>query len=258
MKTKRRTDADILVDLAREKGLKGVRQQDAEEQLPLDPDGWTALAGALEEEGRVRVLSFAPLFLVSRESVEFLGQKILSYVAQFHKTNPKEAGLTLDRLKKRFDAPSKILRLAALTLVHDGRLKQEDGLFALSDFRRRLPLREEQLLGKLESSCFEGEIKPLTAKDMLERLPLTPQKLGQLLDILIERKRIAAIPSGFYVSAAWLDGLIDGIRSIGKKELSIAQFKSMTGFSRKFAIPLLEYLDEQGVTRRTGSAREIL
>jgi len=258
MKTKRRTDADTLVDLAREKGLKGVRQTDAEEHLPLDPDGLAALAGALEEAGRLRILSFAPLFLVSRESLDFLGQKILLYVAQFHRTNPKEAGLTLDRLKKRFDAPSKILHLAVLSLVHDGRLKQEDGVFALADFERQLPPREEQLLRKLESACFEGEVKPLTSKDILERIPLTPQKLGKMLDILVERKKIAAIPPGFFVSAAWLDGLIDGIRSMGKRELTVAQFKSMTGLSRKFAIPLLEHLDERCVTRRNGAVREIL
>ena len=258
MQTKSPGDADILLGLAREKGLKGVRESEAEERLPLDAAGLAELAGTLEEKGQVRILSFVPLFIVSRESVDFLGQKILPYISQFHQKNPKENSISLDRLKKRFDAPAKILLLAAMTLVHDGRLKQENGGFALADFRRQLPPREEQLLRKLEATCFEGEFQALTSREILERLPLTPQKLQSLLEILIERKKVVVIPAGFYFPAAWLDGIIAKILGLGKKELSVADFKAMTGLSRKFAIPILEFLDEMGVTRRDGSTRVIL
>ncbi|MDP2915600.1 MAG: SelB C-terminal domain-containing protein, partial [Candidatus Aminicenantes bacterium] len=258
MKNNPAGDADILLGLAREKGLKGVRESEAEERLPLDASGLAELAGKLEEKGQVRILSFAPLFIVSRESVDFLGQKILLYLTQFHQKNPKENGIPLDRLKKRFDAPAKILLLALMTLVHDGRLMQEGGEFALADFRRQLPPREEQLLRKLETTCFEGEFQALTTKEILERIPLTPQKLESLLDILIERKKVVAVPAGFYFPAAWLEGIIAKIRALSKRELSVAEFKTMTGLSRKFAIPMLELLDGMGVTRRDGSTRAIL
>ena len=251
-------EAEILFGLAREKGLKGVRESEAEERLPLDAAGLAELAVGLEEKGLVRILSFAPLFIVARESVDFLGQKILAHLAQFHQKNPKENGLPLDRLKKRFDAPAKILLLALMTLVHDGRLKEERGEFSLADFRRQLPPREEQLLRKLETTCFEGEFEALTAKEILERMPLTRQKLESLLDILIERKKVVAVPPGFYVPAAWLEGIIAKIRASRKRELSVSEFKTMTRLSRKFAIPILEWLDEMEVTRRDGSTRRIL
>ena len=41
-------------------------------------------------------------------------------------------------------------------------------------------------------------------------------------------------------------------------KIDVAQFKEMTGVSRKYAIPLLEYLDRERVTKRVGDAREIL
>jgi len=258
MKTKPAGDPDILFELVREKGLKGLREREAEERLPLDAAKLAELAGTLEEKGRVRILSFAPLFIVSRESVDFLEQKILPYISQFHRKNPKENGVSLDRLKKRFDTPARILLLALMTLVHDGRLKQAGGEFTLADFRRQLPPREEQLLRKLEASCFEGEFQALTSREILERIPLTPQKLRSLLDILIERKKVVEIPAGFYFPAAWLDRIIAKIRALSKHELSVAEFKAMTGLSRKFAIPILEFLDGMGVTRRDGSTRAIL
>ncbi len=258
MKTKPAGDADVLLDLARERGLKGVWEKEAEERLPLDAAGLAELAGRLEEKGLIRILSFAPLFIVSRESIDYLGQKLLPYISQFHQKNPKEKGIPLDRLKNRFDAPAKILLLAVMTLVHGGRLKQDGREFALAGFQRQLPPREEQLLRKLESACFEGEFRPMTVKDVLQRIPLTPQKAQSLIDILIERKKVVPVPPGFYVPAAWLDETVAKIRGLGKSELSVADFKAMTGFSRKFAIPILELLDAMEVTRREGATRAIL
>jgi len=258
MKSRPSSDADILLQLARERGLKGVREKEAEERLPLDAAGLAELAGALEEKGQIRILSFAPLFLVTRESIDFFGQKILPYISQFHEKNPKENGIPLDRLKKRFDAPAKVLHLAVMTLVRSGRLKQDGHEFALAGFQRQLPPREEQVIRKIEEACFEGEFRPMTDKDILERVPLTPQKLRAFLDILVERKKVVAVPPGFYIPTAWLDGIVAKIRDSKKRELNVADFKAMTGLSRKYAIPILEYLDEMDVTRREGTSRLIL
>jgi len=41
-------------------------------------------------------------------------------------------------------------------------------------------------------------------------------------------------------------------------KMDVAKFKELTGVSRKYAIPLLEYLDRERVTRRVGDVREIL
>jgi len=48
------------------------------------------------------------------------------------------------------------------------------------------------------------------------------------------------------------------LRASGRRELTVADFKALTGLSRKYAIPLLELLDEMGVTRRKGAVRDIL
>jgi selenocysteine-specific elongation factor len=258
MKNKPDEDAEVLLALARANGLKGVRERDAEAHLPLDSAGLSALAQKLEEEGHLRILSFVPFFVVGRESVDYLGRKILPYLSHFHENNPKEKGISLERLKRRFEVPAKVLLLALMTLAHDGKLRQEGREFALADFRRHLPPREEHLLQRLEAVFLEGESRPLTSKDLLERLPVTPQKLQSLLDILIERTRVVACPEGFYVSAVWLDGIIGKVRGLGKKELGVADFKEISGLSRKFAIPLLELLDAMDVTRRGGSSRTVL
>ena len=56
----------------------------------------------------------------------------------------------------------------------------------------------------------------------------------------------------------WRPEVIEDIKKSGKREMTIAEFKELTGLTRKYAIPLLELLDQIGVTRRKGSLREIL
>jgi selenocysteine-specific elongation factor len=87
---------------------------------------------------------------------------------------------------------------------------------------------------------------------------LTPAKLQKLLDVLVERKRIVQGQDGFYLHSRWLGEIIEKLKLSKKKELSVGDFKRMTGLSRKYAIPLLELLDGMGVTRRKGPVREIL
>ena len=47
-------------------------------------------------------------------------------------------------------------------------------------------------------------------------------------------------------------------QKVKSRKMDVALFKELTGVSRKYAIPLLEYLDRERVTRRVGDAREIL
>jgi len=258
MKNQPGGDAETLIELAREKGLKGLRESEMRILLPLDQAEMSALAQKLEGEGKLRILSFFPLFLVSPESVEFLGRKILPTISQFHQKNPGHNGVALDRLKRRFDVPAKILALALKTLVHEGRLKQDGRLFALAGFEHQLPPREEQLLREIEEVCFGGDFHVVSLKDILGKFRLSPQKLQSLLDVLIKRNRIVPGKEDLFLHSRWRDEIVGKIRGLGKKELTIADFKVLTGLSRKFSIPLLELLDEWGVTRREGSIREIL
>jgi selenocysteine-specific elongation factor len=255
---KKLTDADLLLGLANEKGLQGVREKDMKELLPQDLEGLRELAQKLEAEGTLRILSFAPLYCVSRASMDFLGAKILPHIRDFHGKHPKETGIPLEKLEKRFTSPAKVLRLTLRMLVHEGTLKQDGDEYALPGFVRILPPREEKILEELEAMWLEGGLRAISFKDIRDAQHLTPQKLQVLVDILIDRKKVVQSTEGFFVHASWLDEVVAKIRAAGRKELTVADFKTLTGLSRKFAIPLLELLDEKGVTRRKGSAREIL
>lgn len=257
-KPKPATDADLLLALARENGLKGVRESQARLRVPLEHDDLTALAQALEESGAIRILGFTPLHFIGHASLDFLAEKIVAILTRHHATRPEERGLAIDKLRHRLDAPSQVLNLCLKILVHDGTLRQEGSSVALASFERRLPPREEQLLDAFEELCRKGPGDVLLGEDIRAGLHVTPQKFESLATILSDRKRIVRTKENFILLRPWLDEVIARVRASGKSELAVGAFKEITGLSRKFAIPLLELLDEWGITRRSGSFREIV
>ncbi len=258
MKKRPLSDSEKLLALVHKKRLKGLREGEAHIHFPLDHAGLQALGQKLEEEGQVRILSFAPLFLVSKDSLDYLCRKLIPHISHYHKKHPKEKGISLEKIKIRFDVPGRILLLALKTLVRLGEVREDGHAFALSSFEKSLSPREEKLLAKLEGMIDQVEFLSVPLRTIQAELHLSPHALQKLLDVLIDRKKIVQGEEGFLLHSRWLQVVIDKIRGLGKKELTVGDFKAVTGLSRKYAIPLLELLDQMGVTRRIGAVRDII
>lgn len=251
-------EKSMLEALCRKRAARGLRERDILEFAPLGPSRLVRLSQKLEEQGKVKILTFSPLFLISRESFDFLLDKIFRYLEEHHDKHPARKGVPLDRLKKRFGLSEKVLALAVKSLERAGKVRQAGQKLVLPSSEVTLSAEEEKILGQLEEMCFQGEFQSLSLDDIRARFRLSPERLEKLLALLIERRKVFQGPEGLYVHARWLDEIISRVRSLGKKELTVAEFKAMTGLSRKYAIPLLELLDQMAVTRRKGPSREIL
>jgi selenocysteine-specific elongation factor len=251
-------EKEMLLALTELGGLKGLKGEELDFFCRLPKSRLESLARALEEEGRVRILAFAPLRLVSQDSLDFLRGRIVSFLTQFHKKHPTQRGVPLEKLEKRFDAPRAVLVLALRLLAKEGRAVEEAGVVRLPDFRIPLTPADEDTVAALERMVLSGELGSVSLEDIRAKLRLTPGKLQTLLAVLTERKKIVEGIDGFILHSRWLDEIVRKVRGSGKRELTIADFKAMTGLSRKYSIPLLELLDSMGVTRRKGSVRDIL
>ncbi len=251
-------EKEMLFALVQEKGLKGLEEREITDFSSLAKRILQRLAQELEAESKIRILTFSPLFLLSQESFDFLCQTILSFLAQFHESHPDEKGVSLERIKKRFELHPRILSLGLKHLSRTGQIKESEDKLALSEFMMTLTPEEEDILGELEGLCLKGEFRSLSFEDLRKRFRLSSKKLDKLFSFLIERKKIVQGKDGLILHSKWLDEIILRIEKSGKKELAVADFKELTGLTRKYAIPLLELLDQMGVTRRKGQIREIL
>jgi selenocysteine-specific elongation factor len=96
---------------------------------------------------------------------------------------------------------------------------------------------------------------------VLEKLPVESKRARNILQMLLRDHVLVRVTSElvFHRSAvARLRELLAGYRKQKGVRLPVPAFKELTGVSRKYAIPLLEYLDREQVTRRVGDERVIL
>lgn len=249
---------DMLLVKTQEAGIHGLREKDMNSFCSLSRETLVKLSRELEEEGVLKILAFLPLYLLAETSFDYLCDQILTFLSHFHSKNPGEIGIDMNSLKERFKTHSRILSLAAKQLSRTGRIKMHGNYLARNDFRVQLSPEEEKLLDNLEQMSLNGELHLVSFEELKKRFCLSSKNLSRMLDFLIQRKKIVKGQDGYIVHSSWLEELIQKLKNSGKRELTVSEFKMMTGLSRKYAIPLLELLDQMGVTRRRGPGREIL
>ena len=195
---------------------------------------------------------------MARDSLDFLREKIKEHIGRYARQHPTALGVPADKLEKRFVAPRRILSLALRSMLREGQVVETEGCFHLPGFQPSLPPREEKLLAELETICLKGDLSPGPLKEFQAKHHLADGALDRLMSILVSRRKIVRGQDGLYLHSQWLEEVVAKVRGFAGDELSVADFKTITGLSRKYAIPLLELLDQMGVTRRKGSHREIL
>jgi selenocysteine-specific elongation factor len=249
---------EMLLALAEERGIHGLREEDLAAVARVPAKTLEPLVRELETDGRIRILSFAPLFFVTRSALGYLEERVLDFVGQYHERTPGERGAPREKVPKRVARSGPVQRLARSGLAPRGQHIAAEDHLRLPGVRIPLRPEEEKALEDLEQMCYRGEFYTMSLDEIRSRFGLTPSRLQTLLAVLAERKKIIQGKDGFYIHAQWLDEVIAKVRAHPGRELAVADFKALTGLSRKFAIPLLELLDELGVTRRVGPSREIL
>ena len=115
---------------------------------------------------------------------------------------------------------------------------------------------------KLAQGIVEGFEKqgltPGSPEELCRSLGAKPQVFDGVLRYLVERGRLARLPNGLILAASALQQFQGDLLATGWDTFTVTEFKDRFGLTRKWAIPLLEHLDRQRLTRREGDRRRVL
>ncbi len=221
-----------------------------------------AAAEKLAAAKRVRILGGAPTVVAPAQAVTDCAAAIRKAVETFHRANPLLPGIPKQELRARagrarveiFEAALGDL-VAARSLVAAGDLVSQAG--------REIALSAEETRAK-ELIEREFESAGLTVPgfaSVLAKLPVDAARAQKILQILLREKVLVKISSDLVFHRSTLLRLREMLAKYRKERgarLPITVFKELTGITRKYAIPLLEHLDREQVTRRAGDERVIL
>jgi selenocysteine-specific elongation factor len=182
---------------------------------------------------------------------------IRDVLAKFHRANPLQPGMAKEELRSRelSGAPAHLLD-ELLTATRD--IATEGEHVRLASHRVALKRDEDDAVIKIEELFRQGGLAVPSTSEVLANSGVESARAKSLLQILIRDRKLVKIGDDLIFHGTALTQLRDSLATRKGERFSVPQFKEWTGVSRKYAIPLLEFLDRERVTRRDGDSRIVL
>lgn len=214
------------------------------------------LAQALKEKA---VLRIADRFVDAPAMVRLQG-RILSAVESFHKNNPLVAGIAKEALREQVKASAVVFPAALDRLSREIKVEVAGDLIRLTGRGVVMKDEEAESRKKIEDVFATAGLKVPALQEVIAGLKVDRARAQKIVTLLLREKLLIKISEDLVFHRSSLENLRRLLATQKSKspKMDVATFKELTGVSRKYAIPLLEYLDREHVTRRVGDAREIL
>ena len=232
--------------------------------------GWTdevLTQGADQAKGRGAIVDCDGTF-IALANFDGLRRAAVEEIVSHHKREPLARGLARETLRERQFAhtPSEVFRAVLARLEQQGEVVLEKEIARVREHSLELSGVDAQLRDRLERVYEQAAWEPPTLDEAMQSAGLAnAQKTHgrKILQLLIDSKSLVRVQGDLFFHVKALDLLKKKLRQYGDshepaRAIDVAAFKELAGVSRKYAIPLLEYLDRERLTRREGDRRVIL
>jgi selenocysteine-specific elongation factor len=219
--------------------------------------------GNLTKTARLKRVLGEPLMLVSGKLFEEVRKKITDKVERFQKENPLLPGISREDLRASLGrrVRSETFRAALEELVAQRKLDAPGELVKKAGSEIALLPEEAKAKEQIEAAFASASLAVPSVKEVLAKLAVESQRAEKLLQILLREKSLVRVSPELVFHRQALAQLKEQLAAYKKAKgdrITVPIFKELTGITRKYAIPLLEYLDRERLTRRAGDERVIL
>jgi selenocysteine-specific elongation factor len=224
--------------------------------------GWTRdflearLARAVKD---ARVLRVGDLF-VDAPAMLGLQELMLSSVESFHRKNSLVGGIAREALREQVKASAEVFATSLERLSREKKIESAGELLRLPGHGVVMKDEEAESKQKIEVAFAGSGLKVPALPEVLAGLKVDKARAQKIVTLLLRDKVLIKVSDELVFHRSALEDLrrVVATQKARSPKMDVATFKELTGVSRKYAIPLLEYLDRERVTRRVGDAREIL
>jgi selenocysteine-specific elongation factor len=205
----------------------------------------------------------APLITISQPQPWYVDRawfraargRMVETVREFHRKNPLQPGIAKLDLRPAGAPPfvlDALLTDAANEIVTAGETVRLRGHTVV------LNEDEQQARAAIERSFQQAGLAAPAMAQVLAKSGVEPARARSLLQILLREKRLVRINDDLVVHHSAIEELRRMLEERKPARFNVGAFKEWTGVSRKYAIPLLEFLDRERITRREGEERFLL
>jgi selenocysteine-specific elongation factor len=205
----------------------------------------------------------APLpIMVQPAVIDSLEAETLKRVAEFHRQNPLLKGISREELRKRvFGAmPPEVFRYCLERLSGSRRITLQEETVSLHGREVELSEAGRQIRESIENAFLGAGFQPPSLSELPASVPAQPEEVRKIYFWMLKEKILVKVSDDLAYHRSTLAEMKAKIRASftpGAK-FGVAEFKELFGLTRKHAIPLLEFLDRERLTRRQGNDRILL
>ena len=250
--------AEVLAARVARRGAIGLRLEDVSGEMNIRREDAKKLADKAGLKWCHQVLLAPPAFAKA-------ATEVLAAVKKFHDSNPLVAGMSKEELRERVNLGPEVFDGVLDQLAADKKLESSGDLARLPG--RGVIMKDDEAESKkiIEHAFQSSGLKVPLLKDVLAGVRIDISRAQKIMTLLLRDKVLIKISDDLvfhHTALADLRQKIAALKSSAPKatitKIDVARFKELLGVTRKYAIPLLEYLDRERVTRRVGDERIIL
>lgn len=264
---RRKGDREIAELLAWDSGSKdlvsvvgrwplGAKTSDVCEALGKTPQELGSEFERLKDSGGL--LGFAGVWL-TKGGFERVATLVEKAILALHEDHPRQPAIAKAAVLKRagLDWDAKAFDRLISHLVEIGRLAQHGADIRHPSFKIVLNPKQQALLDRVVAvMASHGAVAP-GAVEIAREVGAPPQAVEEMWRLGVATGVIVRVADDLYYARETIEAIKEKIRSLGSR-FTVAQFRDATGASRKYALPLLIYLDEQKFTKRVGDERIVV
>ena len=246
--------------MVEEAGARGLARAVVARRAGVAPVDVAPLVESLVADGRA--LPVGDL-LVAPGHLGALREQLIASVAEFHAAHPLEAGVPREATRERFShrTAHEVFDHVIRELVADGTLVATDRL-ALASHEIELSAEESSVRAQVERIFRDATLTPPETASVAGTTGAGPDVVERMLKLLLRDGTLVKVEVLVFHTAA-LERLkrdVAGLKGPASTpvQIDVGGFKDRFRISRKYAIPLLGYLDRERVTRRVGKTRVVL
>lgn len=258
-----RNDAPQMLRLLTERAPFGLPQSQISARTAWTSPEIRAIVRQLDQQKLVRLVAADPPILLAPATFDELLRRVVERIERFHKENPLQPGITREELRaavaRRFRP--EVFRAALEKLAERKQIELQGELVKRAGSQISLLPEEARAKDQIEAAFAAAGLAVPSVKEVLAKLAVEARRAEKLLQLLVRDKALHRVTPELIFHREALAELRAKLMSYKKakgERISIPVFKDLTGVTRKYAIPLLEYLDRERVTRRQGDERVIL
>ena len=216
-----------------------------------------------QQLGAAGVAARAGDVLVAPAVLERLGREVLAKLGDHHRAAPLSEGLPREEVRERVFARAGegVFERVLADLQEAGKIGGRDRV-ALASHRVSLTGEEERARDVIEQAFKAAGLRPGDLREVAQAAGVGADVLDRVVKLLVRQKVLVKLDAIYFHQLALeqLKREMTALKTAGAEapRIDVATFKDRYGVSRKYAIPLLEFLDRERITRRLGDARVLI